>query len=111
MVALGMSRAWAKKGYRPSYRHVSDGSGDKDVQETLSEGGLAKKAATEAVEEKKGMVGLGNSQEAPKESPAGDTSLDSSSKPDGDGTIGGTFRVEELKLEDEDTDQEDPDAE
>ncbi|KAI3815842.1 hypothetical protein L1987_15525 [Smallanthus sonchifolius] len=27
MVALGMSRAWVKKGCCPSYRHVNDGNG------------------------------------------------------------------------------------
>ncbi|KAI3784511.1 hypothetical protein L1987_43610 [Smallanthus sonchifolius] len=36
MVALGMSRSWDKKGYRPSYRHVRDGGGDGNPKSGLN---------------------------------------------------------------------------
>ncbi|KAI3784215.1 hypothetical protein L1987_43310 [Smallanthus sonchifolius] len=43
-----MSRAWDKKGYRPSYRHVIDGGGDGETKPDL---GSSEKAVIDLSEE------------------------------------------------------------
>ncbi|KAI3827978.1 hypothetical protein L1987_02067 [Smallanthus sonchifolius] len=82
-------------------RDQESGNGDgkdKQVVKPIVEAGLGKKVADEGLTEKEEVAGLGIVQDVPKEKPVGGTSLDSSSKPTGDGTRGGTYWADMVGL-------------